>query len=242
MESLTDYELINLWQDEKSFKARDTLIYRHDKLLWWNARKFKSSCYTIDDLHQEAVLIMMEAIEAYDAEKGASFMTLLCLLLRRRLFRVILERGQGIVHAVFTKDQYTIYARFSEIFGNSIQSMTHKGVVDFCKKYELDIEEVIRTIGLYDIKGLEEERSPSGKMDDPSVLAENTEIIEQVIALLNTYPEYVAVGTLYQFMKDLLDAESIRGLLAESSGYSKMYIKKLIGRAVTHVRNEVRNV
>lgn len=69
-----EISLIKLWREENDLQARDKLIGAHLKLVWGRAQKYRQMA-PIDELVSVATVGLIEAIGAFDPERGARLCT-----------------------------------------------------------------------------------------------------------------------------------------------------------------------
>jgi len=69
--------------------AMDLLLARMAPLCWWAARQWAIRGLTLDDVVQECRLAVADAVIRWDGHRGASFVTLATLAVRKRLVTLL---------------------------------------------------------------------------------------------------------------------------------------------------------
>lgn len=95
---LDETEQIELLNNKDNPKVKEKLIMHNLKLVLWVAKKYQREGNLnrdLDDLFQEGVIGLINAIEDYDEEKGA-FVTFAVMHIRGSILRAITNKGKTI--------------------------------------------------------------------------------------------------------------------------------------------------
>lgn len=105
---LSKEEIRELVQHRDDPAARTMLIRSQLKLAVWQASKLRDkTTMDWDDLRQEAVMALIDAVDKYDPDKGAGLTTYATIVIQRKLTRLIQE--YGIIRYAYTcTDRATI--------------------------------------------------------------------------------------------------------------------------------------
>ncbi len=90
-DNLSDNELAMKAKQDK--KALLSLVARMSRFVEMKARAMAVSLDEADDLFQEGIMGLLDAVKAYRIEKGASFLTFANVCVRNKMLDVCLKRG-----------------------------------------------------------------------------------------------------------------------------------------------------
>ncbi|MBR5684344.1 MAG: sigma-70 family RNA polymerase sigma factor [Ruminococcus sp.] len=149
LNSKTDEELAVLGKTDKTAAA--VLISRFSKLIFIKSEIYANSETDSDDLHQEGMISLLKAIEAYDPHKGVKFSTFaeVCIVNRMRTLskksvrdlsfaeRVDEEEAADVLSVEETPESIYFYKEFfSGLWKDicSVLSLTELNVLTLCVK------------------------------------------------------------------------------------------------------------
>jgi RNA polymerase sigma factor (sigma-70 family) len=96
---MTENELILKWQQEGDIKARNAVVMRHKGMISKIAYSYRAPAFSdSDDLINEGVLGAMQAVNTYDASKGANFLTHAVFYIRRAMITYMSGNYNGRVN------------------------------------------------------------------------------------------------------------------------------------------------
>lgn len=84
---MNDYELIYLIQSERDDIAYDFVFLKYEKLIWKYIHLLNVSRNEHDDLFQEGLWMLHQAIKTFNPEKNKTFTKYFDLILRRHLYK-----------------------------------------------------------------------------------------------------------------------------------------------------------
>ena len=143
----TDEELAVLGKTDKTAAA--VLISRFSRLVFIKSEIFANSETDSDDLHQEGMMSLLKAIEAFDPKKGVKFATFaeVCIVNRMRTLsrktgkelslaeRIDDDEAEDMLSVEETPESIYFYKEFfSELWKNicSVLSLTELNVLTLC--------------------------------------------------------------------------------------------------------------
>ena len=143
----TDEELAVLGKTDKTAAA--VLISRFSRLVFIKSEIFANSETDSDDLHQEGMMSLLKAIEAFDPKKGVKFATFaeVCIVNRMRTLsrktgkelslaeRIDDNEAEDMLSVEETPESIYFYKEFfSELWKNicSVLSLTELNVLTLC--------------------------------------------------------------------------------------------------------------
>ena len=147
LNSKTDEELAVLGKTDKTAAA--VLISRYSRLVFIKSEIYANSDTDSDDLHQEGMMSLLKAIDAFDPHKGVKFCTFaeVCIVNRMRTLskrsvkntsfaeRIDEEEAEDVLSVEETPESIYFYKEFfSELWKNicSVLSLTELNVLTLC--------------------------------------------------------------------------------------------------------------
>ncbi|WP_297957454.1 sigma-70 family RNA polymerase sigma factor [uncultured Ruminococcus sp.] len=146
LNSKTDEELAVLGKTDKTAAA--VLISRFSRLVFIKSEIFAGSETDCEDLHQEGMMSLLKAIDAFDPKKGVKFSTFaeVCIVNRMRTLsrktvkdmtftESIGDEAEDIISGEETPESIYFYKEFfSEMWKNicSVLSLTELNVLTLC--------------------------------------------------------------------------------------------------------------
>lgn len=147
LNSKTDEELAVLGKKHKTAAA--VLISRYSRLVFIKSEIYSNSATDSDDLHQEGMLSLLNAIEAFDPEKSVKFSTFaeVCIVNRMRTLskrsvknislaeRIDDDDAEDVLSVEETPESIYLYKEFfSELWKKicSVLSLTELKVLTLC--------------------------------------------------------------------------------------------------------------
>ena len=120
---MTNEELVQLIRSgEDPNGERMAELYQGNRgIIFLHARKYARGCCEIDDLMQEAFLILASAVETFDPNKDCSFLTWFTVCLRNGFMRYLDDNSTTVRLPGSRRDQIRMYRqeaeRYSSIYG-----------------------------------------------------------------------------------------------------------------------------
>ena len=147
LNSKTDEELAVLGKNDKTAAA--VLISRYSRLIFIKSEIYANSAADSDDLHQEGMISLLKAIDAFDPTKGVKFSTFaeVCIVNRMRTLskksakstsfgeRIGEDEAEDVLLVEETPESIYFYKEFfSELWKNicSVLSLTELNVLTHC--------------------------------------------------------------------------------------------------------------
>ena len=147
LNSKTDEELAVLGKTDKNASA--VLISRYSRLIFIKSEIYANSATDSDDLHQEGMMSLLKAIEAFDPQKGVKFSTFaeVCIVNRMRTLskrsvkstsfgeRIDDDEAADVLSVEETPESIYFYKEFfSELWKDicSVLSLTELNVLTLC--------------------------------------------------------------------------------------------------------------
>ncbi|EWM55249.1 sigma-70 family RNA polymerase sigma factor [Ruminococcus flavefaciens] len=143
----SDEELAVLGKSDKTAAA--VLLSRFSRLVFIKSEIFANSETDSDDLHQEGMISLLKAIEAFDPQKGVKFATFaeVCIVNRMKTLtrksgrelslgeRIDDDKAEDVLSVEETPESIYFYKEFfSELWNNicSVLSLTELNVLTLC--------------------------------------------------------------------------------------------------------------
>jgi len=218
--------------------ARDLLTRRYLPLAEQLAGRFVGRGEARDDLVQVASLGLMHAIDRFDPDRGIAFPSFASVTIVGELRRHFRDKGWSIrVPRSLQEASLEINRAMGTLWQQLGRSPTVSEIADLADLPEETVLEAMEAIQAYSTASLDAPVGDEGAaslgdlMGDPDPSFEASDSWMAIAPALHELPERERRILYLRFFKDMTQTE-----IAEEIGISQMHVSRLLGQALTKVR------
>lgn len=248
VEGEEDFEaLFQKWKSEGDPKVREQLILMHMNLVRYLARKFKDRGEPLDDLLQQGIIGLINAIDRFDLDRGVKFSTYATPTILGEIRRYFRDKGWSMKVPRRLQELNLLANRAIEELTQELdRSPTYHEIAAALNAPEDEVIEALEMSQAYDLVSLDSEIGPMDE-DADAVLADrvgqedpNLEMLrtksqlEDAVSVLDPRERRVINLAYYSQMSQT----EIAGIL----GISQMHVSRIQRKALTKMQQHLEEV
>ncbi len=225
----TDIELIKEYQLTNDIALRDIAILNNTGLVCKALRKYNLIGHrNYEDLYQEGLIGVIEAVEKFDTSKDYQFSTYAMFFIKKYILKYVSQNHHN----------FNLYAKTIGIrkVANNLPDLdlsSYKDCLRFCKEHDVTMGDVLnydRTILKYSLQDAPDEYNISlDKNSCPLEQSIKVEILERIIDTLTT-EEQSLVGYRHMPVED-------KAQYAKQKGMGTIHVNYYCGRAFKKIKH-----
>jgi RNA polymerase sigma-B factor len=225
---------------------RSQLILMHVKLVRFLARKFKDRGEPLDDLIQQGMIGLINAIDRYELERGVKFSTYATPTILGEIRRYFRDKTWGVKVPRRVQELNLLVNRIIEELTQELGRSP--GYEEIAKAVGVDVEEIIEALEIskaYDPISLDSEMSNSGRDDAATTLEDHVSDEDDQLANWETRMQVQdALRMLPPRERSVIELTFFEGMaqteIAQELGISQMHVSRLLRKALVRLREYFR--
>ncbi len=233
--------LFRLWRENGDPQLRDRLILMNRGLVIYLARRFSDRGEMSEDLMQQGLIGLINALDHFDPDRGARFVTFATPTILGEMRRYLRDRSWGVrvprrVHELHN----LINHRIESLTQQFDRSPTY---VEIARSLNLELEEVIEALELFNTADplSFDEADRASEDEGRSPISDRVGALDTDLESLNDHAVLrAALDKLESRERQVLEAVYFQGhsqlVVAKQMKVSQMNVSRLQRRALAHLR------
>lgn len=169
--------LIQKWQTKGDTQARDSVISSHINFVKFKAKDFTvPRCGSYEDMVQEGLMGLLEALDAYDPDKGvASFITFGSYFIIKKIRDYIGDNLSIINYNRKSKGMRKLVWRIGDL-----NESTHSSLLSFSAKHDIPMHDILNYLNALIVADIDNPAFNSASNEDVVGLLADTEINDRI--------------------------------------------------------------